>query len=259
MLLADQQAITRIYVNIGKAIAAYERQIMPGPSRFDAYVDAVVRSNAVAMAQSLAPDEVAGLRLFVGKAQCINCHNGPLFTDNNFHNTGVPARGGLPGDTGRAQGLRDVLADEFNCLSAYSDAKPADCSELHFARVGEREQLRQYKPPSLRNVAERPPYMHAGQLQTLRGVLEHYNRAPAAPVGQSGLIPLNLTDQELGQLEAFLRTLSGPIVVPAVGPGRRRGLALNRFPLARGRDQVSADLRGDHFRHHRSPRGSGLR
>jgi cytochrome c peroxidase len=210
----DRETINRIYANIGKAIAAYERRILPGRSRFDAYVDAVVAGDAAAMAQSLSPDEVAGLRLFVGRAQCINCHNGPLLTNNDFHNTGVPQAPGLPEDRGRAEGLKQVLEDEFNCLSRYSDAEPADCGELRFAKVDEHEQERQFKPPSLRNVAERAPYMHAGQFATLRAALEHYNRAPEAPAGHSELEPLGLSERELDQLEAFLRALSAPVTAP---------------------------------------------
>ena len=166
------------------------------------------------MHAALTPDAVSGLRLFVGKGQCINCHNGPLFTNNDFHNTGVPAALGLPEDTGRAKGVQQVLADEFNCLSTYSDAAPEDCGELRFAKADDHALERQFKPPSLRNVAERAPYMHAGQFATLREVLHHYNRAPAAPAGHSELKPLNLSEQELGQLEAFLRSLSGPLNTP---------------------------------------------
>jgi cytochrome c peroxidase len=214
MAAADRDAVSRIYANLGKAIAAYERTIVPGPSRFDRYVEALLSDDQERARELLAPDEVAGLRLFVGKAQCINCHNGPLFTNNDFHNTGVPAAAGLPEDTGRAQGLRQVLVDEFNCLSRYSDAAPEDCGELRFAKADDHNLERQFKPPSLRNVAERAPYMHAGQFATLRQVLEHYNRAPAAPAGHSELKPLNLSEQELGQLEAFLRSLSGPLATP---------------------------------------------
>jgi cytochrome c peroxidase len=65
--------------------------------------------------------------------------------------------------------------------------------------------------PSLRNVAERAPYMHAGQVATLREVLNHYNRAPAAAVGRTELEPLRLSDTEIDQIEAFLRTLSGGV------------------------------------------------
>ena len=73
---------------------------------------------------------------------------------------------------------------------------------------------RAFKVPSLRNVAERAPYMHAGQFATLAEVLEHYNRAPSAPSGRTELKPLRLNPAELRQLEAFLRTLSGGLSGP---------------------------------------------
>lgn len=208
----DREVVTRVYANMGKAIAAYERQIMPGPSRFDTYVEAVIQGDTKTMAATLTPDEVAGLRLFIGKANCLQCHNGPLLTDNHFHNTGVPAAPDLPADTGRALGAQQVLTDEFNCLSPYSDAGPDDCTELRFMVAEGYELERQFKAPSLRNVAERAPFMHAGQFNTLHSVLEHYNVAPAAPAGHSELEPLELSERELDQLLAFLHTLSGPLL-----------------------------------------------
>jgi cytochrome c peroxidase len=205
---AAQEAVTRSFVNIGKALAAYERRIVPAPARFDAYVEALLNDDTATMAATLTPDEVAGLRLFIGKANCTQCHNGPLLTDNHFHNTGVPAAPDLPVDSGRAQGAQQVLADEFNCLSPYSDASPTDCSELRFMVADGHELERQFKAPSLRNVAERAPYMHAGQFATLPEVLAHYNQAPAAPAGHSELEPLALSSKELAQIVAFLHTLS---------------------------------------------------
>ena len=65
-----------------------------------------------------------------------------------------------------------------------------------------------FKPPSLRGVARRPPYMHAGQFRTLDAMLEHYNRAPRAVVGKSELHPLGLGRDDLDALEAFLSSLS---------------------------------------------------
>jgi cytochrome c peroxidase len=123
----------------------------------------------------------------------------------------VPERAGLPADDGRASGARKVVEDEFNCLSRWSDARPEECSALRFLKVGAHEQERQFKVPSLRNVAERSHYMDAGQFASLRDVLEHYNAAPAAPAGHSELKPLHLTESELRQLEAFLRSLSAPL------------------------------------------------
>ena len=210
----EKDAVTRIYANIGKAVAAYERQIMPGPSRFDRYVEAFLKVDKGGAAEVLSKDEVAGLKLFIGKGNCTNCHNGPLFTNNDFHNTGVPARADLPEDIGRALGAKQVLEDEFNCLSSYSDAKPEDCAALRFLKADGHQLERAFKPPTLRNVAEAAPYMHAGQFSTLREVLEHYNRAPEAPVGHSELEPLRLTDKELGQLQAFLQSLSAPLATP---------------------------------------------
>jgi cytochrome c peroxidase len=207
--MSDEQrvAVTSVFVNIGKAIAAYERRLQFGPSRFDRYV-ATVRDDGVAGAGILSDDEVAGLRLFVGKANCTQCHNGPLLTNNEFHNTGVAANPALPRDRGRMTGATAVLQDEFNCRSRWSDA-PRQCAELDFLATDSHELERAYKVPSLRNVAARAPYMHAGQLATLDAVVAHYDRAPRAPQGHSELKPLRLDANERRQLAAFLRALSG--------------------------------------------------
>jgi cytochrome c peroxidase len=167
-------------------------------------------------ASELSRDERAGLRLFIGKASCVNCHNGPLLADDAFHNTGVPLPAvALPPDSGRATGVRQALAGEFACTSRWSDAGPDDCAELRFAVADGEELVRAYKTPSLRNVAGRAPYMHAGQLATLDDVVAHYDRAPAAPFGHSELRPLRLSAAERRQLVAFLRSLSGPLAAPA--------------------------------------------
>jgi cytochrome c peroxidase len=166
------------------------------------------------------------LRLFIGRARCVTCHNGPLFTDDHFHNTGVPLPAvSLPPDSGRAVGVRKVVAGEFNCTSRYSDAKPEDCEELRFAVTEGPELVRAYKTPSLRNVAGRAPYMHAGQLASLADVVAHYATAPAAPFGQQRAQAVRLSPNEQRQLVAFLHTLSGPLVAPATyleAPASRR-------------------------------------
>jgi cytochrome c peroxidase len=207
-----QEEISRMYANIGKAIAAYERKLEPAAARFDRFVDAELAGRPHTAENAFSDDERAGLKLFVGKANCATCHNGALFTDNHFHNTGVPqATSGLQNDSGRAVGARGVMAAEFNCLSKYSDAKPEQCDELRFAVTEGPELVRAFKTPSLRNVATRAPYMHAGQFASLGAVLAHYNRAPAAPGGKSELKSLHLSPSELRQIEAFLHTLTGPL------------------------------------------------
>jgi cytochrome c peroxidase len=210
---ANREAVTRIYVNMGKSIAAYERLLVPGKSRFDQFVEAVVNHDNQLADPILTPEEIAGLKLFIGEAHCTNCHSGPLFTNNDFHNTGIPVVTGRPEDVGRFKGAQQVLVDEFNCLSIYSDARPAQCVELNFLVAEDHDLIRQFKPPSLRNVAERGPYMHAGQFATLEDVLHHYNSAPEAPAGHSELEPLNLSEEQLGQIIAFLKTLSAPLNV----------------------------------------------
>ena len=208
--------ISRVYANIGKAIAAYERRIEPGVSRFDRYVDVELGAGRHTPGDGLTSDEEAGLRLFIGRGRCVTCHNGPLLTDNHFHNTGIPLPGGtLPPDSGRSVGVRQVVTGEFNCTSRYSDAKPEDCQELRFAVTEGPELVRAYKTPSLRNVAARAPYMHAGQLASLAEVVAHYSTAPAAPFGQSELRPVRLSPNEQRQLVAFLGVLTGPLAVPA--------------------------------------------
>lgn len=206
----QREQVTTVFANLGKAIAAYERKLEPGASRFDLYADAALRGDRQTMKQTLKEDEIAGLRLFLGKGDCTQCHSGPLFTNNEFHNTGVPVARHAPQDVGRLAGAKQVVRDEFNCLSRYSDAQPEQCGEIRFLD-DKPSQLRQFRVPSLRNVAERAPYMHAGQFATLKEVLQHYNRAPAAPQGHSELKPLGLTEREIDQLAAFLATLSGPV------------------------------------------------
>ena len=205
--LSTRDGATAVFVNMGKAIAAYERTIDYAPSRFDRYADAL-QDTGRAPEGLLSADEVAGLRLFIGKASCTNCHNGPLLTNNEFHNTGVPARAGLPADSGRLAGADAVLRDEFNCRSRWSDNR-SKCAELDFLVTGDHVLERAFKVPSLRNVADRTPYMHAGQFNTLSEVVDHYNRAPEAPAGHSELEPLRLSTQERRQIEAFMRSLSG--------------------------------------------------
>jgi cytochrome c peroxidase len=202
--------VNRIYANMGKAIAAFVRTILPEKSRFDKYVEAVIADDRDGMSKMLSADEVRGLRLFIGKAKCINCHNGPLFTNGEFHNIHVPQPPGFPVDRGRADAIPKVLVDEFNCLSVYSDAGLGDCAELRFMDTDTAKSAGAFKTPSLRNVAKRPPYMHAGQFSSIRKVLEFYRnlkpeeRPPELQHGDFG-------EKELNELEAFLGSLNSSL------------------------------------------------
>jgi cytochrome c peroxidase len=202
----QREEVNKVYVNMGKCIAAFVRTILPQPSPFDRYVEQIL-SDKQTSRMALTDDEAQGLRLFIGKAKCTNCHNGPMLTNSDFHNLGLPPQKGKVPDEGRAAAITQVLSNEFNCIGKYSDAKPNECLELRFIDTSNKKYIGAFKTPTLRSVADRPPYMHAGQFATLREVLEFYRSQADNPE----LEHKGLSDKELIQLEAFLRTLSSPL------------------------------------------------
>jgi cytochrome c peroxidase len=211
LTVRSRRDVNHAFANVGKTIAAYERRLRFAPARFDRYVDAALAGDQQRMRELVTAQEVEGLRLYLGEAHCLDCHNGPLFSNGEFHNTGVPPRRARRPDVGRIAALAQLRRDEFNCVGEFSDAKPGDCA-MSFL-VTESARLRgAFKPPSLRNATRRAPYMHAGQIATLADVLDHYNRAPRARVGRTELHPLGFNREQLDALAAFLRTLETPIV-----------------------------------------------
>lgn len=207
----QREAVSRVFANMGKAIAAYERTLHHGPARLDRYLAGALDGDAAAAAV-LTASEKRGLRLFIGKADCVSCHGGPLLSDQHFHNTGVAPRDPRRPDRGRAAAIAPLLGDPFNCLGPFSDARPRDCQELAFLADDDPHMLGAFKTPSLRNVAERAPYMHAGQIATLTEVVRHYAAAPRAAVGANERKPLALTEREITDLAGFLGALSGAVV-----------------------------------------------
>lgn len=158
--------------HIAEAIAAFERTIVSQNSAFDKYV----------MGDGKAMDEAAvrGMALFKGKARCILCHNGPNFTDNQFHNLGVPQVGVLKEDLGRYMVTRQ-----------------------------ERDKGA-FKTPTLRSIVETAPYMHDGVFKTLEEVIEFKNAGGGPNPNLSPLMkPLNLTVDDKADLLAFLNALTG--------------------------------------------------
>lgn len=210
---AAQADISRAFANMGKALAAYERTLRHDSTRFDRYVQSTLHGDTSEASLFTAQQE-HGLRLFIGQGQCISCHNGPLFTDQAFHNTGVPARSEAVADHGRRAALALVSQDEFNCLGPYSDARPARCQELQFMSEDDPALDGAFKTPGLRGVAQRAPFMHAGQFATLEQAIRHYTQAPEALVGRSELVhgrsPIKLSEGDVRDLAAFLGTLSEP-------------------------------------------------
>ncbi|MGZ5199417.1 MAG: cytochrome-c peroxidase [Telluria sp.] len=168
---------------VAKALAAFERTVVSGGSRFDKWLAGDRR--AITM------QEWRGFQLFKAsdKGNCMACHSGPNFTDNGFHNIGVAQE--TP-DTGRFK------------VRALASMKSA------------------FKTPTLRDIELTAPYFHDGSAATLRQVVEHYNRGGdprAAGTIAPEVKPLNLTEAEMNDLVAFMKTLTGkrsPVELPAL-------------------------------------------
>jgi cytochrome c peroxidase len=157
--------------NLGRVLASFQRTLRSGNSKVDRF-----RAGEVA---ALDTHERQGLWLFESRGRCWRCHAGANFTDESFHNTGV-GWGREPLDLGRYELTR----------------QEADRGK--------------FKTPSLRGVGETPPYMHDGSLGTLEEVVEYYNRGgDKNPHLDPALEPLGLSKEEVKNLAAFLRALSG--------------------------------------------------
>jgi cytochrome c peroxidase len=206
-LSADRQRdINRVFANFGKAIAAFERTIGPPRTRFDDFADAMAAADEARANTILSEQERNGLKLYLAQ-NCATCHGGPLLNDGEFHNIGLPGQDPVD-DSGRSTAVAVVKADPFNCAGEFSDADPAKCLRLKILRADDPKFVGGFRSPSLRGVAQRAPYMHDGQFVTLHDVLVHYNNAPKASFGQSEALALRMTDGQLADLEAFLRTLN---------------------------------------------------
>jgi cytochrome c peroxidase len=229
---ADQDAVNRVFANLGKALAAFERQLVTSRAPFDVFVEGVREGDALKQRALSAPAR-RGLELFLGKARCHVCHAGPNFTDLEFHNDRVPPNeGGTSLDQGRFKGIEEVTADPFNGVGPYSDG--ADDEEAR-AKVGyllrSGHNFGEFKTPSLRNVALTAPYMHQGQFATLQEVVHYYSTLEdALPLHHSVdklLVPLGLTTEESADLVAFLESLTDASLDPQLfTPPETPGLLL---------------------------------
>lgn len=207
-LSSEQQlAVNTVFVNSMKAVAAFERTLVPGPGRFDAYAAAVVSGDA-AGGGHLTAQEIEGLSFFLRDGACVSCHHGPMFTDRSFHVLGLLEPSGY--DQGRTLGAAQVLKHPLNCGGDFSDAE--DCPELRYLDSTFPDFQAAFKTPTLRNVVHTAPYMHNGTLADLDAVLDFYSTLPATPMAnhrELTLQPLTLTTEDRAALVAFLHTLDG--------------------------------------------------
>lgn len=158
---------------IAKAIAAFERTVLSGPSSYDRFM----AGDRTAMSESA----VRGLELFDGTAGCSACHAPPMFSDQSFHNIGVGMDRSTP-DIGREAVTND----------------PTDRGK--------------FKTPALRNVALTWPYLHDGSAATLEDVVEIYDSGGVPnPTLDPRVTPLGLTVDQKKDLVAFLRSLTGTL------------------------------------------------
>lgn len=198
--ITQREQINRVFANTGKALAAYVTTLKPLAGRFDEYIH--TQQNDHRNSQILSNTELRGLRLFISKKSgCINCHSGPLFSNQSFHNIGS----GGQGDSGRGAALSRVKLDPFNCLGKFSDAQPEQCQELRFMQTNRHQVWGSFKTPGLRNVSNTAPYFHDGRYATLTDVLDHYTNTTA---GDTHLPEINLSVQDKQDIIAFLKTLA---------------------------------------------------
>jgi len=181
--------------NTVKAIAAFERTIVCNDTPLDRYLRG--ESNALNKKQKL------GLRLFTGKAGCIQCHNGANLTDNKFHITGVPKS--KAEDNTLTKITRNFAIRQFGFANPYQFNR--DLGRFFITKNPKDKGA--FKTPTLRNVALTPPYMHNGAFKTLREVVEFYNKGGGNVPNKDPLLkPLNLSEEEKSALIAFLKALT---------------------------------------------------
>lgn len=200
----DQNGVTRVVVNFGKALGAYQRRLSCGSSRFDAWV----HGDDTALSRA----EQRGAALFVGKAKCVGCHSGPYLSDQQFHNVGLRAAYVAvvfidDDDPGAIKGIEQSIANPLNIKSEFSDGDDGRLPE-----VVTQEMSGSFRTPMLRCVTMRPSFMHTGHMMSLATVISFFNRGgdPSGYYGTKEIQPLGLSDREQTDLIAFLHALSGP-------------------------------------------------
>lgn len=206
MAAGDRDIVNAILANAGKSLASYERQLVSRNAPLDRYI--------AGDHQALSSAAKRGLRLFLGKAACVDCHSGPSLTDHEFHNTGVPQIGPyLPRtDNGRFDDLARTLPNAFNAAGKYSDDPALGSAKL--AGLELTDDLKGlFRTSQLRQIDRTGPYMHTGGLATLEDVVRFYNwgggNADFVGAKSAAMVPLLLDPEEEGDLVEFLRSLTG--------------------------------------------------
>ncbi len=209
----------RVFVDLGKVLAAFLETLVTGRTPFDDFRDALAGNDAAGRARYPAAAK-RGLRLFVGRGNCAFCHFGPAFTNGEFADAGVPHFAG-PGraDPGRFGGIRKLRKSPYTLLGRFNDDPMRSTAvKTRHVRLAH-SNFGEFRVPGLRNAALTGPYMHAGSLKTLADVVRHYSTLDEERLHAGGeriLRRLDLSGREQADLVAFLDTLteaeSGPKV-----------------------------------------------
>lgn len=198
---------------VSKAIASFERTIVAGNSPFDRWH---FGGDEAAMSEQ----QKRGFDVFMTKGRCVSCHTieqtHALFTDSEFHNVGVGINQIQDEVPPLAQAFLKAKAEGANVdESVLTDPKVSELGR--FAVTDDISTVGAIKTPTLRNVAETAPYMHDGSLETLRDVVVHYNLGGKSEESQKvnpylsgGIRPLDLSEQEIDDLVAFMEALTSP-------------------------------------------------
>lgn len=196
---------------MGQAIATWERTMIAGNSPFD-------RWKYNGEGDALTDEQKRGFDLFSGKGACIACHHvgrkHALLTDHQFHDTGlgyfkqeIAPNQKEPILVEVAPGVKIPLEREY--MEVISEEGQQDLGR--FEVTLDRADMWRFKTPSLRNASVTAPYMHDGSLRSLEEVVRFYSQGGFQHPGVDPLIrPLNLTDDEVAELVAFLQSLTSP-------------------------------------------------
>ena len=177
------------------------------------YLKTLTSRNVPFDADEMSEAAQRGLALFKGKANCIACHNGPLFSDGQSHNTGVPENLDIFLNPMRHQTFiaYNMFMGNENYMALKRD--PGTHVQTHKADGSD---MGKFMTPTLRELKYTAPYMHNGMLKTLEEVIDFYNQGGGEDSNKDpSLKPLNLTEAEQQDLVAFLHALSGePLTSP---------------------------------------------
>lgn len=190
-----------------RAISAFERTVVSNAK--DVPFDRFMKGEEKALSDSAK----RGLALFQGKAGCVQCHNGALLSDEDYHNVGTPRNPAFEEDPLRQITLRFQHVIRGVPESVY---RKADRDLGLFYTTKRDADKGRFRTPSLRELKYTAPYMHNGAFFELDEVIDFYDEGGGEDANKSPLLKkLGLSDEEKEDLLAFLESLSSdkPLLV----------------------------------------------